>query len=123
MSEHSEQSAVMDWWARAYPKYYSCLWSVPNGAILAGNAKQRAKQMNYLKAEGFKPGVSDLFLMIARDGYHGLFIEMKDKGKTKCSVSDTQWEHIHEAREQGYRADWCAGFDQAKELIDEYMKS
>jgi len=121
MSERDEQIAVMDWWSKAYPKYYECLFSIPNGAQLAGGKASRARQMNALKAEGLKPGVSDLFLMVSRNGYHGLFIEMKDKGKTKCSVSDTQWEHIRCAREQGYKAEWCAGADKAIELIKEYM--
>lgn len=123
MTEHKHQAAVMDWWEKSHPKYYACLFSIPNGTVLAGNASQRARQMNKLKAEGLKPGVSDLFLMIPRGGYHGLFIEMKDVGKTKCSVSIPQWEHIHEARAQGYRAEWCAGVDQAIELLTEYMKS
>jgi len=121
LSERTEQVAVMDWWEKAYPKYYECLFSIPNGAQLAGNQKKRAIQMNALKAEGLKPGVSDLFLMVARGGYHGLFIEMKDRGKTKCSVTDTQWEHIRSAREQGYRAEWCAGCDNAIKLLREYM--
>ena len=122
LSEHTEQVKVVDWFTRQHKKYYECLWSIPNGAQLAGNPKQRAKQMNYLKAEGFKPGVSDLFLMVSRQGYHGLFIEMKDKGKTKCSVKPNQWEHIHAAREQGYYATWCAGADKAIDIIDHYMK-
>ena len=121
MSERTEQVAVMSWWAKAYPKYYECLFSIPNGAQLAGNPKRRAMQMNALKAEGLKPGVSDLFLMVARHGYHGLFIEMKDKGKTKCSVSIPQQEHLHRAREQGYKAEWCAGAESAIELLTEYM--
>lgn len=122
MSEHKEQKAVIDWFANQYPKYYECLFSIPNGTHLAGSPGQRAAKMNKLKAEGLKPGVSDLFLMVARDGYHGLFVEMKDAKKTKSSVSVPQWEHIHRAREQGYYADWCAGADQAIELITHYMK-
>lgn len=122
MSESLEQKAVLDWWSKAYPKYYPCLFAIPNGAQLAGNASQRARQMNKLKSEGLKTGVSDLFLMVARGGYHGLFLEMKAKGKTKCSVSIPQWEHIHEAQEQGYYADWKAGAGNAIELLDDYMK-
>lgn len=122
MSEHEQQKGLMDWWAKSYPKYYECLFAIPNGSVLAGDKKQRAIQMNKLKAEGFKPGVSDLFLMIARHGYHGLFIEMKNEGKTKSSVTEPQWEHIRCAREQGYKAEWCAGIDEAIKLITEYMR-
>ena len=121
MSESKQQAAVMSWWAKRYPKYYPCLFAIPNGAQLAGNAASRARQMNKLKAEGLLPGVSDMFLMVARCGYHGLFIEMKDVGKTKCSVSANQWAHIEEAREQGYMAEWCAGMEEAIELLENYM--
>ncbi len=114
MSESKQQARLMNNWLKLYPGYYHCLFAIPNGAQLAGNKATRARQMNKLKAEGLKPGVSDLFLMVARGGYHGMFIEMKDAGKTKCSVSDNQWAHIEEAREQGYKAEWCAGFDEAK---------
>ena len=121
MSEHQQQAAVIDWFRKQYPKIEGCLWAIPNGAILAGNKQQRARQMNYLKAEGFKPGVSDLFLMVSSGEYNGLFIEMKDKGKKEKDVSIPQWEHIHLAREQGYKAEWCAGFDEAKKVITEYL--
>lgn len=122
-SEHDGQCALMDWWAKQWPKYYECLFSIPNGSYLAGNEKQRKIQMNYLKAEGLKPGVSDLFLMVARSGYHGLFIEMKCRDKKKAKVSEPQKEHILRAREQGYMAEVCYGFDEAQKLIHRYMRS
>lgn len=100
---------------------YSCLFSIPNGANLAGNAAQKAMQMNKLKAEGLLPGVSDLFLMVSSCDYNGLFIEMKDSGKTRCSVSAAQWDHILLARENGYAATWCAGADEAISVITDYL--
>ena len=36
--------------------------SVPNGAVLAGAADQRARQMNALKADGLMAGFPDLLL-------------------------------------------------------------
>ena len=121
MSEHDEQKSVLRWFALQYPEYRGCLFSIPNGSFLAGNKAQRGRQMNKMKAEGFKPGVSDLFLMVANDEYHGLFIEMKDQKKTKSSVSKEQFGHIELAELRGYRADWCPGFESAKELIANYL--
>lgn len=78
--------------------------------------------MARMKKEGFKSGASDLLLAIARGGYHGLWIEMKDVGKTAKSLSDSQIEHLELMREQGYYACWCAGAEQAINQINIYME-
>lgn len=122
MTERQEQITTVTWFRLQYKKYANCLMSIPNGAFLHGNEKQRKRQMSALKAEGLVNGVSDLFLMASRGGYHGLFLEMKDKGKTKSSLSDAQKEHMILAREQGYAARWASGADEAIKIIDEYMK-
>ena len=121
MSEHDEQCAVIRWFNLQYQAYNGCLFAIPNGSVLAGNKSARARQMNALKAEGFKPGVSDLFLMVARGDHHGLFIEMKDKGKTACSVSDSQKAHLELAEREEYMACWCPGSESAINVIKEYM--
>lgn len=122
MSEHDQQKAVIKYWRAKHPKQANCLFSIPNGTHLAGSVRARSAQMNKLKAEGLVNGVSDLFLMIAKGGYHGLFIEMKDQGKTKCSVSDSQQLHINTANKNGYLAVWCAGAGQAIKQLDDYMR-
>ena len=76
----------------------------------------------YLKAEGFKAGASDLFIACKSGRYAGLWIEMKDEGKTASSVSDAQRSHLSLMVNMGYRATWCAGFESAREVIEEYMK-
>lgn len=62
--------------------------------------------------------------------YHGLFIELKKDG-TRLKKKNGEWasQHIAEQAEvlemlrfRGYRAEFAVGFDQAKELIDDYMK-
>lgn len=52
--------------------------AVPNGAVLAGDATQRARQMNALKRSGLVPGFPDLVLI----GPHGrvAFVEVKAEG-------------------------------------------
>lgn len=97
------------------------MFSIPNGAHYAGNKTKRIAQSKKLKREGLKPGVSDIFLMVARGGYHGLFIELKDIKKTEKDVSDTQWEHIYAAREEGYKAEYAIGAEEAIKIIDQYM--
>ena len=64
-------------------------------------------------------GVSDLFLMIPKDGWHGLFIEMKVKGG---KLSDSQKEFMGLATLMGYQAVVCYGFESAKDAITEYLK-
>lgn len=122
LTEHDEQCMVMDWWAKAYPKYYGCLFSIPNASHLAGNQKQRFAKAAKLKAEGLRPGAADLFLAVARGDYHGFFIEMKRTGATKCRVKQNQFEFIHDMREQNYKADWYPGYSAAIKAIEKYME-
>jgi hypothetical protein len=64
-------------------------------------------------------GVSDLFLMIPKGEYHGMFIEMKAKaGK----VSDSQKEFMAAASSMNYKTVVCYGFDEAKEAITKYLQ-
>ncbi|MDB9989086.1 VRR-NUC domain-containing protein, partial [Flavobacteriaceae bacterium] len=47
------------------------LFSIPNEGI------RNIKNASRMKAEGMTKGILDLMLAIPRNGYHGLFIEMK----------------------------------------------
>ena len=51
---------------------------VPNGAVLAGDARARSQQMNALKRAGLKLGFPDL-IAFSRKGQIG-FIEVKSEG-------------------------------------------
>lgn len=111
-SEHVEQSATCEWFWYQYPQYRGCLFAIPNGG--ERNAVVAAK----LKKEGVVAGVSDLFLMVTRPGHAGLFIEMKAKnGRLQPNQSDFQ----DRARQQGYKADVCYGFEEARAVIQEYL--
>lgn len=73
LSEHDLQAAVIaecDRRAILRPEY-GLIFAIPNGG--ARHPAVAAK----LKAEGVKAGVPDLFLPVARHGYHGMFIELK----------------------------------------------
>ena len=68
-----------------------------------------------------KPGIPDLFLPVARHGYHGLFIEMKRRKNGK--LSEEQEKMLGNLREQGFCAWVCKGADSAIEVITGYLSN
>ena len=114
MSEHDEQKAVVQWFRLQYPQYAWLLFSTPNGGA------RHPAVAGKLKAEGVRAGVFDLFLMIARRGAHGLWIEMKTE---KGVLSEHQKRFQADAIAQGYAAVVCYGFDMARGAIEEYLRS
>jgi len=114
MSESQEQATVVQYFNAKWPEYK--IFAVPNGTHIRSYAG-RAKA----KREGLLKGVSDLIIMVAIGSYHGLVIEMKDKGKTKRSLTPEQKAFLEYAHWQGWKAVWCAGADEAIKVIDEYM--
>ena len=81
--EHRLQCACVRWFRLAYPQHHHNLFAVPNGGYRTPATAAK------IKAEGALPGVSDLILLVARGGYHGLLIEMKtDKGRQRLIEAD-----------------------------------
>lgn len=116
MNESQHQRAVITW-ARLMQgtmpelKY---LYAIPNGGYQA-----TARSVARLKAEGLKPGVSDLHLPVPRKGYHGLWIEMKaEKGK----LSDEQKHWLDSMVFLGHAAYVCRSWAEARDLITLYLK-
>jgi hypothetical protein len=70
-----------------------------------------------MKAEGVKKGVPDLFLPLAKNGFNGLFIEMKVEGG-RASKEQTEW--IEKLNANGYRAVICVGYKSAIEELKNY---
>ncbi len=123
--EHDEQSRIIEW-ARNFEALYPelrLLFAIPNGAKLPYNRDQRGRryspQAQKLKAEGLRAGVPDLCLPVPRDGFHGMFIEMK-VGKNK--PSDEQVKFLDTLAEQGYYAAVCWGAEEVIREIREYLE-
>lgn len=74
MTEHEEQKALIEWsaWMSNARPELSLMFAVPNGG------DRHPAVAAKLKAEGVKAGVPDIFLPVPRNGYHGLFIELKE---------------------------------------------
>lgn len=114
-SEASEQITLIQWCDINRCKYpeLGLIFHIPNGG------KRNKLEAIKLKKEGVKAGVPDLFLPVARRGYNGLFIELK-YGRNKATAKQREW--IIALNKQGYHAVVCNGFEEAKTIIEEYIK-
>ena len=114
-TEDEEQIWLFSWAALNLGKWpeLELMHHIPNGG------KRTKTEAARFKAMGVKRGVSDIFLPVARGGFHGLYIELKAKdGK----VESAQKEWIEAVRKQGYCGAVCYGGAVAAELIQRYMK-
>ena len=118
--ESDLQKACVTWFDYQYPQFKNLLFAVPNGASLAGNNLQRMKQAARLKAEGMRPGVSDLILMIPSKGYHGFAIEMK-YGKNKASKAQLDW--LKGIEGQGYKSEIVYTKERFIEIVSDYLNN
>lgn len=113
-SESSEQILLIQWCEMQsciYPELKS-IFHIPNGG------KRSKSEAIRFKKEGVKAGVPDLFLPIAKRGYHGLFIEMK-YGNNKTTKSQNEW--IDRLYKQGYQVEVCWSADEAIWAIKNYL--
>lgn len=118
-SENMIQTTLIAWFGRTWPELKGRMFSIPNGAHLSGDCRQRAQQMNRLKAEGLSVGVPDLFLPVVTSDYAGLFLELKKEGG-RASKEQKAWSEYLTAA--GYKAVIVFGLDSAKSAILEYLR-
>lgn len=116
LTEHQEQALLFEW-ADLVCFQYPELWGL--AAIPNGGLRHKRTALD-LKAEGVKKGFPDIILAAARGKYHGLFIEMKRRRDYAISQDQEDWKQFLEA--QGYKHDYCFGFDHAKKVILEYLR-
>lgn len=73
-----------------------------------------------VKAMGYRRGTTDLIILEARKGFHGLLVELKTKdGK----VSPEQEEFMQMAYNRGYKVFVCRGADEAISKIENYLSN
>ena len=115
--ESQHQQSLIKWWdlqCSRWDAHHFELYANPNGG------KRDKREAARLKAEGVRPGVSDLFLAIPAGEYHGLYIELKAPGG-KATMLQNQF--IRRARARGYRAEVCVEWLTARDLIVEYLEA
>ena len=108
--EAAEQIAYFKW--AAYIPELRWAFHIPNGG-----SRNKIEAVN-LKRQGVKSGVSDIFIPLARGGYHGLFIELK-VGRNK--PTDNQLEFINVMKKEGYAASVCYGAEAAIAVTRQYL--
>jgi hypothetical protein len=109
--EHNTQVGCVNWFRFQYPKHL--IYAIPNGG------HRNIVVATKLKEEGVLSGVPDLFVAVAKNGYHGLYIEMK-AGKNK--PTDNQLTVMGKLQNEGYKCDVCYSVDEFMKVVKEYMK-
>tara|TARA_Y100001963_G_scaffold64170_1_gene89488 strand:+ start:223 stop:594 length:372 start_codon:yes stop_codon:yes gene_type:complete len=113
-SEHTEQVSLFDWCHANKSRHpqLDLIFAIPNGGL---RNKAVGKK---LKMEGVKAGVPDIFLAVPKGEKHGLFIELK-YGTNKPTQTQLDW--LQKLRAEGYEAQVCWGFEQARDCINNYL--
>ena len=113
-SEAVEQQHLFQWAAFAAGRYPELrfMFHVPNGG------SRNKAEAAHLKAQGVKAGVPDICLPVPRAGKHGLWIELK-AGKNK--TTERQDAYLEFLKEQHYHVAVCYGWEEAREVILEYL--
>ena len=111
MSEDRLQSEVVRYISLQYPKARYC---ASLGGIYTG-----PRQAMKAKRTGYSKGFPDLFIYEARNGYHGLALEIKT---IKGRATKEQKEWIEALNERGYKAAVVKGLPEILDCIDSYLK-
>ena len=114
--EQKDQIELFNW-IRENPLIADIAFHVPNGCNMPLYFAAILKKMGLLK------GVSDIFSPLPRDKYHGLFIELKSKGKNGAwnKPTPSQIKFMKSVTDNGYKGEFCFGVDMAREVIENYM--
>ena len=111
--EQIDHINVVNWFNYQFPELSDDFHHFANERVCS------IQQGRILKRMGVKKGVADFFLAVAAKGCFGLWIELK-VGKNKPTKE--QVEFIGRKNSRGYKADVAYGFDEAKEIIMDYLK-
>lgn len=122
MSEHSLQSLVIEWAQRHEGRHPELRWlhSSLNGIFIPGPRGLVARIINHMKQEGMKRGIADLFLPVARRGFHGLYMELKRDESAK--LKPEQVEFLEFVASQGYCDKVIRSYEEAVETLQWYLE-
>ena len=99
---------------------FEWLHAIPNGGSRGGNRAQRQREGSRMKAEGVRPGIADIHLPRALQGFSGLYIELK-KIHPKQYASPEQKAFAEYCGQNGFRWELCRGYLEAIRVLREYV--
>jgi len=113
-TEENMQIAAVRWFDYQYAEYSKLLIHPPNGGYR--NAAEAAR----FKAMGTRAGCPDLILLVARNEYNALCVELKtDKGKQ--TTLQKEWQIA--AEKHGNRYVIVRSIEEFIEIIKEYINN
>lgn len=110
LSEESIHKAIMQW-VRQQPSIAKLVLHFPN------EGKRSARYGKLMKDLGMRPGVSDLFIPMARHDYIGAWIEIKT---SKGIVSKEQSLFLQDMIRQNYFIFVCRSIEMGIKIIQWY---
>ena len=114
-TEDEEQIWLFSWAALNMYRFpeLRLMYHIPNGG------KRSKSEAVRFKAMGVKAGVSDIFLSVARGGYHGLYIELKAQDGR---VSVPQRDFLEDIKREGYAGFVAYSGEEAAQIIENYLE-
>jgi len=107
--EDQEQLLAVKWLARNDIPFYF----IPNGG------KRNLLEAIKFKSLGVKAGIPDLCIPVAKQNFHGLYIELKRRKGGKVSKSQHYW--LQQLVYQGYDCFVAMGADDLIAYVKNYM--
>jgi hypothetical protein len=109
-SEDAIHLAVMEW-VNLHPSISPYVIHIPNEGKRSFSFGKKLKKM------GMRAGVYDLFIAIPKNGYHGMWLELKSR---KGKLSKEQLQFCEDMGKQDYFPYVVYTIDDAIEIIKEY---
>lgn len=111
--EVGNQKAFIHWLWMQYPSAKAVTFAIPNGG------KRTTAEGKHQRELGLTAGIPDIFMSIAAQGFHGLYIEMKRKDG---ALTYHQIDAIQKLTEEGYKCVVCHSTIEAIDQVKEYLK-
>lgn len=112
-SESQIQHICLTWFRIQYPSLRLMLFAVPNGG------KRDARTGAQMKYEGSVRGVSDLILLVPKNGFAALCIEMK-RPKGRQSEEQIKWQREAEKYRNKYVI--CHSLTEFMNEVNSYLR-
>ena len=117
MNEAQIQAEMVKWFNSEYPELRGLLFHIPN-EVEERNNKSRMIRIGRLVTLGLVKGIPDLFLAIPRNGFSGMFIEVKQPTGT---LSEAQRSIISKLQGQSYQVNVIRSLEAFKMAVVEYL--